>query len=292
MQTFLLIAALCLIFTTKSFVMSVLSKKHLRNAADSVLINGFIFACIALIFLAFVPGAGTPEIIFGMIMGTLTVLCQISYMTALSVGPLSLTGLVYNLAMLVPIFVSKLRYDEPLSAFRIVGILLSILALIINTKPSSGDKIPKKWYLFILLAFFFNGLVATTTKIFTNDFVPKGVLFPTETYAYLGCAYITATVLSLIVYLVMRAKKKAPTCRPAPSLFICAVAVALLLVVFQPIYAYSASVIPGTLLFPAYNGAATLLVTLSGMLLFKERLSRRQWIGVGVGAVAIVLMCL
>ncbi len=52
-----------------------------------------------------------------MIMGTLTAFCQISYMTALSVGPMSLTGLVYNLAMLVPIFVSKIRYDEPLSAF-------------------------------------------------------------------------------------------------------------------------------------------------------------------------------
>ncbi len=292
MQTFLFIAILCLIFTTKSFFMSLLSKKHLHNTADSILINGFIFACIALIFVAFVPSAGTPEIIFGIVMGTLTVLCQISYMTALSVGPLSLTGLVYNLAMLVPIFVSKLRYDEPLSVFRIVGILLSIAALIINTKPSTGGKIPKKWYLFILLAFVFNGLVATTTKIFTNDFVPKGVPFPAETYAYLGCAYITATVLSLVAFLVLRAKGGKPTLRPAPSLFIYAVVVALLLTLFQPIYAYSASIIPGTLLFPVYNGASTLLVTVSGILLFKERLSRRQWIGVATGAVAIVLMCL
>ena len=142
------------------------------------------------------------------------------------------------------------------------------------------------------MSFFFNGLVATTTKIFTNDYVPKGVLFPVETYAYLGCAYITATLLSLAVFLIMRAKKQKPTCRPCPSLFGFAVIVALLLAVFQPIYAYSASVIPGTLLFPAYNGAATLLVTVSGMVLFKEKLSRRQWIGVAVGAVAIVFMCL
>lgn len=292
MQTFLFIAILCLIFTTKSFFMSILSKKHLSNTPDAILINGFIFACIALAFVAFVPSAGTPEIIFGVVMGTLTVLCQISYMTALSVGPLSLTGLVYNLAMLVPIFVSKFRYGEPLSAFRMAGIALSIVALIINTKRSSGDKIPKKWYFFVLLSFCFNGLVATTTKIFTNDFVPKGVLFPKETYAYLGCAYITATVLSAIVFLIVRAKKQKPTCRPVPSLFIYAVVVAILLAIFQPIYAYSASIIPGTLLFPVYNGASTLLVTLSGMLLFKEKLSRRQWVGVAIGAVAIVLMCL
>ena len=127
-------------------------------------------------------------------MGALTVLCQISYTTALSVGPLSLTGLVYNLAMPVPIFVSKLRYDEPLSAMRVIGILLSVAALIINTKPSSGGKIPKKWYLFALLAFAFNGLVAT------------------------------------------------------------------------------------------------LLVTVSGIALFKEKLSRRQWVGVTTGAIAIVFL--
>ena len=292
MVTFLLIAVLCLIFTTKSFFMSVLSKKHLHNTADAVLINGFIFTVIALLFAAFVPSAGHTEILFGVLMGALTVFCQVSYTTALSVGPLSLTGLVYNLAMLVPIFVSKIRYDEPLSAFRVVGILLSILALIINTKPSQNGKIPKKWYLFVLLAFFFNGLVATTTKIFTNDYVPKGVLFPKETYAYLGCAYITAAVLSFLVFFIIRARKQRATCRPTPSFFIFGGAVALLLAIFQPIYAYSASVIPGTLLFPVYNGASTLLVTLSGMILFKERLSRRQWIGVAVSSVAIVLMCL
>ena len=292
MITFLLIAVLCFIFTAKSFVMKFLSKNHLNNTADAVLINGFIFACIALLFAAFVPHAGLPEIVFGIIMGSLTVLCQVSYMSALAVGPLSLTGLVYNLAMLVPIFVSRIFYGEPLSVFRAVGIGLSILALIINTKPSSDGKISKKWYLFILLAFTFNGLVATTTKIFTNDYVPKDELFPIETYAYLGCAYITATILSAIIFLIFRAKKTKTSCRPTLSFFLPAIAVALLLAAFQPIYTYSASVIPGTLLFPAYNGAATLLVTVSGMLLFKEKLSRRQWIGVSVGAVAIILMCL
>lgn len=292
MTTFILIAVLCLIFTAKAFFMSVLSKKHLRNTPDAILINGFFSACIALAFVAFIPKAGPSEIIFGVIMGVLTAFCQISYMTALSVGPMSLTGLVYNLAMLVPIFVSKIRYDEPLSAFRIAGIVLSIVALVINTKPSSDGKIPKKWYLFMLLAFSFNGLVATTTKIFTNDCVPKGVLFPVETYAYLGYAYLTATVLSFAVFLILKAKGEKPTCRPCPSLFGYAFVIALLLAVFQPVYAYAASVIDGTLLFPLYNGAATLLVTVSGMVLFKERLSRRQWIGVAAGAVAIILMCL
>ena len=292
MQTFLLIAALFLIFTMKAFFMSMLSKRHLHGAADSVLINGFIFACIALIFAAFVPRAGLYELLFGILMGALTVLCQISYMTALSVGPLSLTGLVYNLAMLVPIFVSRIAYGEPLGVFRAIGILLSVAALIINTKRGANDTISKKWYFFILLAFFANGLVATVTKVFTHDFVPAGVLFPIETYAYLGCAYLTATLLSAIVFLIMRQKKKQVTCRPSPSFFLLAVAVALLLAIFQPIYAYSASVIDGTLLFPAYNGGATLLVTVSGMLLFKEKLSRRQWLGVTVGAIAILFMCL
>ena len=292
MKTFLLITILCLIFTVKSFVMSVLSKKHLHSAADAVLINGLIFACVTILFAAFLPGAATPVILFGVVMGALTVLCQISYTTALSVGPLSLTGLVYNLAMLVPIFVSKLRYDEPLSAMRVTGILLSVVALIINTKPGSGGKIPKKWYLFALLAFAFNGLVATTTKIFTNDFVPKGELFPKETYAYFGYAYLTATLLSGLALLLFKAKGKRPSCRPSPSFLFGILGVALLLTVFQPIYALSASVIPGTLLFPAYNGAATLLVTVSGMVLFKEKLSRRQWLGVTTGAIAIVFMCL
>ncbi len=61
MTTFILIAALCLIFTAKSFFMSVLSKRHLRNTPDAILINGFFSACIALAFVAFVPKAGPPK---------------------------------------------------------------------------------------------------------------------------------------------------------------------------------------------------------------------------------------
>jgi len=36
MTTFILIAALCLIFTAKSFFMSVLSKKHLRDTPEDL----------------------------------------------------------------------------------------------------------------------------------------------------------------------------------------------------------------------------------------------------------------
>ena len=67
--------------------------------------------------------------------------------------------------------------------------------------------------------------------------------------------------------------------------------VGILLGSFQSLYTYASSIIDGTLLFPAYNGGATLLVTLSGVILFREKLSKRQLLGVLTGAAAIILMC-
>jgi drug/metabolite transporter (DMT)-like permease len=50
------------------------------------------------------------------------------------------------------------------------------------------------------------------------------------------------------------------------------------------------SVLDATLLLPLYNGGTTLLVTLGTALLFRERLTKRQYLGILLGLIAIVLM--
>ncbi len=50
-------------------------------------------------------------------------------------------------------------------------------------------------------------------------------------------------------------------------------------------------VLPGTLLYPAYNCTVSALTALVGRFLFRERLTVRQWIGVGIGVAAVGVLC-
>ncbi len=286
MTSFLLICLLCVMATVKSLIFSILSKKRLNVIADGMLINGLIFTAAALIFVRYLPTASWQTVLFGITLGTLSVLYQLAYTTALSSGPLSLTALINNLAMVIPIAVSAIAFKEPLSGFRLAGIALTVAALIINTRISPGEKLSKKWAFLIAMSFLANGLVASTTKIYSHT------MGSAETYSFVACSYTTAALLAFAVYGVLKFKGQPKTCKFNPSLFILTAMAGIILGSFQSIYTYSSTVIDGTLLFPAYNGGFTLLVTLAGVIIFKERLKKKQWLGVGVGALAILLMCI
>ena len=46
-----------------------------------------------------------------------------------------------------------------------------------------------------------------------------------------------------------------------------------------------------SVMFPVVNGGGLILTTLSATLLFRERLSGKQWIGMAIGTLAVILLC-
>jgi multidrug transporter EmrE-like cation transporter len=55
---------------------------------------------------------------------------------------------------------------------------------------------------------------------------------------------------------------------------------------------YLSGVIPSAVFFPIVNGGGLVLTTVSAVLIFGERISARQWIGVGFGVVSVIFLCL
>ena len=48
--------------------------------------------------------------------------------------------------------------------------------------------------------------------------------------------------------------------------------------------------VPAVIAYPSYSVATLLVVTLTGVLVFKERLRKRQWLALGLILVALVLL--
>ena len=55
---------------------------------------------------------------------------------------------------------------------------------------------------------------------------------------------------------------------------------------------YLSGVMPSAVFFPIVNGGGLVLSTAASVLLFREKLSVRQWIGLAMGTVSVLMLCM
>jgi len=128
----LVIFILCLLATTKVTLQGFFAKKNVTAFSDGIFFNGLIFLFSALLFLKNALIIQLTIVVFGCIFGFLTVLFQLCYIKAMTYGNVSLTVLIVNLSMVIPVTVAVVFYNEPMGTLRFVGILLTTLSLILN----------------------------------------------------------------------------------------------------------------------------------------------------------------
>ena len=280
---YLIVVVLCTLATAKVLVQGAYAKGNIKRIEDATLFNGLIFFVAALLFFWHAIYADAKIWLFSMVFGILSVAFQVCYTKALTIGDVSLTVLIVNLGMIIPITVSVFAFGESLSVTRLIGILLTIVTFFVVTDVKRTEKCSVKWILLAMATMLVNGALGVTQKLFGKS------EWSAQSGAFVSRAYIVAAVVSMIVYLLIR-RGGTVSHGKNPVIFGYAVATGIILAIFQLFNTYAITTVNGTFLFPAYSGGCIILSTISGLLIFKERLNVRQTIGVGVGVIALILM--
>lgn len=281
---FLIIATLCSLATAKVSLQSCFSKKHLLTSSDTLFFNALIFLTASVLFFSNISGADIQIWLFSFSFALFTVIFQLSYTKALSIGNISLTVMIVNLSMLFPVIVSVAIYQEALSFTRLLGILLTIVSFVLCMELKSKNLISWKWFLISVLAMLSNGGIAITQKVFGKS------SFHTENRSFVACSYLLAFFITLIVYGVSKIKKEPTTVLKKLPCYFFAISIGVTLAIFQWMNTYAISTIEGTFLFPTYTGGSIILSTLVGILFFKDKLSLRQKYSILIGMFAVILM--
>lgn len=297
-KKFLLIAIentpfLCLIAAAKITVQSRFAKTGGEKLNDNILFNGFMFLTAAIIFLPFLikNGASVITLLMGAVMGILSVVFQIFYICAFSKGKMALTVIINNFSMLLPTAVSAAFLNENFGLFKVVGTVLALVSLVLSVSPDSTEEnLTKKsnnaiWLICTLLVFLSNGFISINQKLY-SVFTDK-----IEVFEFVAAAYLTASFLSAMILTAINIKNHVRASADKKTV-ISSVIVGVMLGVFQCLNTYSASVLPGTVLYPAYNCGVSVLCATVGAVIFREKLTKKQGIGVAVGIFAIVLLCI
>ena len=212
----------------------------------------------------------------------------------LSLGSLAVYSMFMMLGgMLLPFLYGIIFLSEEITWGKIVGCMLLtgfiILQALSQKTPEGGEKGNK--YLFFILClciFVINGMTGVIAK--AHQIQPKGV--DEVSFTVLSCTFTAGLsgILLLIITLCKRKERFAEiktVMNWKPLLFILLLGAAMHTGNFLILKA--AANVPASVQFPLVSGGTILLSALASALIFKEKLSWKEWVSVG-GAFATTFL--
>ena len=251
-------------------------KSHFGMLAVNYLVCGILGACYAdfSVLKSGAEGLGMTvglSVLNGFVLLGGLLLLQIS--TARN--GIVLSSLFMKLGLLVPFAVSVLFFREVPTWLQIAGFLVAVGAIVLFNwkKDSAGSKFGFGLILLLLLG----GGADTMVKLFET-------LGPQSLSDHFICfSFSTAFVLCFCILLF---KREVPDRNGL--LYGSLIGVANF---FSSKFILAAlTQIPAVVIFPTYSVATMLVVTLSGVIFFRERLAKRQWLAFGAVIIALVML--
>jgi drug/metabolite transporter (DMT)-like permease len=190
----------------------------------------------------------------------------------------AITASMIQLAVLIPITVSVLFYNETMSTNQLLGITLAVTSLpLLASKASQKLEIDKTILPMILLTILVVGFSQTSTKIL----IQSG-LQAENNFFFLA---IFASASLLVMPLAYRNREQV---RKTDAAYGFGVGVFNLLSNRSLLIALTT--LPGAIVFPVSSAGSLLMVTIAAIILFKEKVSRANIVGIILTILAVVLI--
>lgn len=286
----LVLLLMAVLANTKVLVQGKFGRSMVKTTQDVVGYNGllFVFAALSFFVLFFEPRfPSATTLLLAALFGVANVLFQLCYLSAMKSGPVSITVLIANFAVIPTSLFGVIAYGEPFSWIKCMGLLLIVISFFLTVKPSAEERsFNWKWLLLALSAAVCSASCTLLQKSHQHT------AFSEERSLFVTYAYIVAALISAVLVLLMRAKGNRITFRLQFSLLWPALLTGFVLALYQFLVLWLAGEMDSMVMFPVNSSTCILVSFLFGILFFKDRLSVRQWIGSAIGIAAVVLISL
>ena len=198
---------------------------------------------------------------------------------------ISVAQVANRMSVVVPISIAILFYGDGVSVSKIIGIILAIMAVyLVSHKDTQGKAADKFWWLFPLIIFVCSGIIDSSI-----NYAQRNLLDDLNFDAFLSTIFATAFVFGFIVLLYqLTIKKEKFQLRAIPAGMI------LGAINFGTMYfiisALNTNVLEPSVLFPINNLSILTLSTVVSVIVFKEKLSSKNWMGIGLSLLAILIL--
>ena len=256
--------------------------------AFSCLVAG---GCLAIVGNMMRPSAFTA--LLAILFGAVTALQGIAMLAAMQKGPVSYTMMFASFSTVITALSGVLFFGEDITPLKIIGILLMLVSFVFAVERE-GEKRKGSfaWLLLCITVFVSTGGIGIMQKVHQTS--PHKA----ELDIFLVLAFGVTAIVSLIAAAFM--KNGGGGASDAPKAEKNRLALLTLLTVLggvcvaanNKLNLFLSGVMETSVFFPIANGGAVALSTLAAFFLFKERLSVRRWIGLAIGVLSVVLLCI
>lgn len=198
----------------------------------------------------------------------------------------SVASVATKMSLVIPVVVGMVLYHEKLSVLQAIGIILALAAVYFASIKENSIVISKKALMLPLLVFIGSGIVDTSMKYFEERH-----LDPNEVAIFSAMVFGFAA-LSGFVFVGFKATQEPFRIRIKNVLAGIILGVPNYFSIFFLLRALQNENLSSAAIFTINNVAVVMLCTLLGILLFRERLSTKNWGGIGLAVLSIVLVAL
>lgn len=186
-----------------------------------------------------------------------------------------LSATFMKLGLLVPMVVSVLFFGEKPDLLQIAGFLTALAAIVLINSEKDSSVMSSKWGLILLLIG--GGCGDAMSKVFEE----LGEKALSDQFLF----YTFAAALTLCIAL-MLAKRQ----RPGKAEIFWGLLIGIPNFFSAKFLLRSLEDVAAVIAYPTYSVATMLVITLAGVLFFREKLGKRQWAALGIILVALGLL--
>ncbi|MDH7914054.1 DMT family transporter [Winogradskyella sp. SYSU M77433] len=195
----------------------------------------------------------------------------------------SVASVASKMSVVLPIIFGIYVYHESTGLQKILGIVLALVAVYLTSVKSSSNVNFKKNLLLPIILFFGSGTIDTTIKYIETTYVPEKSI-PLFSASIFGIA----AILGIIILVIKREFDI--------TLKAILGGLTLGIINYGSIYfllkALDHELFESSTLFTVNNVGVVMLSTLTGLIFFKEHLSKTNWAGILLAVISIILVTL
>lgn len=296
--------------STLIFIIFKLFNRYNINTLNAIVIN-YAVACI--VGLIFYEGAiDLQEIIHSdwfwgaVILGFLFIgIFNVMALTAQRNG-LSVASVASKMSVVIPVIFGIYVYHESAGLQKIIGIILALIAVYLTSVRSKTKENLAKGLGLPIILFFGSGIIDTSIKYIETTYLPDNGI-PVFSAVVFFCAFIIG--LGLVSFKVVNSSQNSSKNPSKPKVVNtqtelsekqlfnfktllggASLGVVNYMSIYYVLRALDHERLESSTIFTVNNVAIVMLTTLLGLFVFKEYISKINWLGIGLAVISIALV--